>query len=504
MEKLKELLLEIKKINSIAALVQWDQETYMPEGAGAVRAEHLAYLSALSHQKHTSAEFASELARHVDMKTGEALNQDADRDTTRLLYLIWKNYRDASVLPKAFVEELSRHESKSLQVWAKSRQDNDFKAFAPYLKKMVELKRREAGYYGYQTTPLDALLDKFEPQMTAARLDALFGPVRERLVALVKGIRNSGTQIDEEPLSRSFDVDKQWQFGMKVVEAMGFDLNRGRQDRSAHPFTTSFHPSDVRITTRLNEHFFKSALFGTIHETGHGLYEQGLPVDDYGLPFGEPVSFGIHESQSRLWENLVGRSRAFWEHFYPLLTTFFPESLKAIDLDEFYRMINTVTPSLIRVEADEVTYSLHIMLRFEVEKQLIDRNLDVYELPELWNSKMEEYLGVRPPDDKDGVLQDIHWSMGAFGYFPTYALGNLYAAPIMNRIQMDIPDLNEQIKKGKLLPLRDWLLKHIHQKGFRYYAEELIEDLTGQPLSAEPFLNYLESKYSDIYNLNLN
>lgn len=501
LKDLKELLIEIKKIGSIAAVLQWDQETYMPEGAGAVRAEHLAYLSTLAHQKHTSREFAAELSGHVDMETGQALDQKADRDSQRLLFLIWKSYRDASVLPGEFVEELSLHESRSLQVWAKSRQDNDFNGFAPYLKKMVEFKRREADYYGYETTPLDALLDQFEPRMTAKRLDALFGPVRQRLVALVKRITDSGTVIDEQALTRSFDVDKQWEFGMKIVEAMGFDLNRGRQDRSAHPFTTSFHPTDVRITTRLNEHFFKSALFGTIHETGHGLYEQGLPAEEYGLPFGEAMSYGIHESQSRLWENLVGRGRDFWEHFYPVLTSYFPEPLKGIDADTLYRMINTVTPSLIRVEADEVTYSLHIMLRFEVEKQLIDENLAVEELPELWNSKMEEYLGIRPADDRDGVLQDIHWSMGAFGYFPTYALGNLYATPIMNKARRDLPQVDQHIKQGELLPLRDWLREHIHRKGMRYFAEELIEDLTGQPLSAEPFLDYLETKYAGVYNL---
>jgi carboxypeptidase Taq len=501
LKKLKEMLVEIKKIQSIAAVLQWDQETYMPEGAGQIRAEHLSYLSALAHKRQTGEEFRAELAKLVDMETGQPPDRGVNPETARLLYLTWKNYRDASALPQEFVEELSLHESKSLQAWSKSRQEDDFDAFSPFLEKMVELKRREAGYYGYETTPYDSLIDKYEPQMTSARLDELFSGMRDRLVKLVKRIAGSGAQIDETPLTSSFDVDKQWQFGMKIIAAMGFDLSRGRQDKSAHPFTTSFHPSDVRITTRLNEHFFKAALFGTVHETGHALYEQGLSADDYGTAFGEAVSYGFHESQSRLWENLVARGRDFWQYFFPILKQFFPEPLEAVDQEAFYRMINTVTPSLIRVEADEVTYSLHIMLRFEIEKMLLNENLAVKELPELWNAKMQEYLGVRPETDKVGVLQDIHWSMGAFGYFPTYALGNLYAVPIMNQAVKEIPNLHDHIKKGEFMLLRTWLFKQIHQKGQRFYAEELIQNLTGTPLTAQPFLDYLEAKYKDIYGL---
>ena len=284
---------------------------------------------------------------------------------------------------------------------------------------------------------------------------------------------------------------------------MGYDFQHGRQDKSAHPFTTSFHPTDVRITTRLKEHDFKSGFFSTVHETGHALYEQGLPSADWGTPLGEPVSFGFHESQSRLWENLVGRSRIFWEHFYPILQKQFKKPLRRVKLEQFYRMINTVTPSLIRVEADEVTYSLHIMLRFEIEKMLINEDLSVKELPEVWNQKMEDYLGIRPTDYKDGVMQDIHWSMGAFGYFPSYALGNLYAAPLMNQAWQEIPRLSEKIKSGDLQPLRGWLREKIHSKGQRYFAEELIRRLTGAPLSAKPFLDYLEEKYSGIYKISL-
>jgi carboxypeptidase Taq len=500
-QELKELLLEIKKIASIGAVLSWDQETYMPEGAGDIRAEHLSYLSGLAHDLHTDEKFRSALAKAVDIETGEVLAQDADKETRRLLYLVWKEFRNASALPPEFVRELSLHASKSQQVWAKSRQADDFDTFAPYLEKMVRLKKQEAEYYGYKTTPYDSLLDIYEPDMTTETLTTLFGQMRDRLVKLVKAIKNSGTVVDDKPLTRSFNVDKQWGFGMKVLEAMGFDLQYGRQDRSAHPFTTSFHPTDVRITTRLKENFFKTALFGTIHETGHALYEQGLPADDYGTPFGEPISYGFHESQSRLWENLVARSRIFWDHFYPILKECFKKPLAAVDREQFYKMINTVSPSLIRVEADEVTYSLHIMLRFEIELMLINQDLSVKELPEVWNQKMEDYLGIRPADNKDGVMQDIHWSMGAIGYFPTYALGNLYAVPILEQAKQDIPDFTERIKAGELLPLREWLRTHIHSKGQRLSAEDLMIHLTGNPLSAEPFLDYLETKYAEIYKL---
>lgn len=500
-QEVKEVLLEIRKLGSIESVLQWDQETYMPEGSGDIRAEHIAYLSSLAHSKHIGEGFRSLLEEIVDMKTGEPLDQKVDAETRRLFYLIWKEYRDAAALPLNFVEELSRHSAKSQQVWAKARQQNDYEAFAPYLEKMVQLKKQEAEYYGYKTTPYDSLIDKYEPGMTSETITALFDELRVPLIRLVQNIKNSGTVINETPLEQPFDVDKQWEFGIEVVRAMGYDFKHGRQDKSAHPFTTSFHPTDVRITTRFKEDYFKTGLFATIHETGHALYEQGLLAADYGTPFGEPVSLGFHESQSRLWENYIGRSRQFWEHFYPILKKYFRKSLRGVSKKRFYKMINTVTPSLIRVEADEVTYSLHIMLRFEIEKMLINGNLSIKELPEVWNQMMEDYLGIRPPDYKDGVMQDIHWSMGAFGYFPTYALGNLYAAPIMNQARQEIPQLEEQIKTGDLLPMRQWLLEKIHSKGQRLFAEELIRDLTGNPLSAKPFLNYLEEKYSEIYEI---
>ena len=501
LQPLKDILLEIRKIGSIESMLHWDQETYMPDGSGDIRAEHMAYLSSLAHNLHTGERFRSLLEKEVDMTNGEPLDSGVDQDTRRLLYLIWKEYRDSAALPLEFVEQLTLHSAKSQQVWAKARPANDYHTFAPYLEKMVSLKRQEAEYYGYKTVPYDALLDKFEPGMTSAQITTLFDELRAPLVQLVQDITHSGTVIDESPLKKPFDPDMQWGFWLKVAKAMGYDFNYGRLDKSAHPFTISFHPTDVRITTRLKERDFKSGLFATIHESGHALYEQGLPREDYGTPFGEAISMGIHESQSRLWENFIGRSRLFWEHFYPILKQYFKKPLKRIKLDAFYKMINTVTPSLIRVEADEVTYSLHVMLRFEIEKMLIDENLPVKELPDVWNQKMEEYLGIRPTDYKDGVMQDVHWSSGLFGYFPTYALGNVYAAPIMNRARQEIPGLDDKISSGDLLPLRQWLREKIHCKGQRRFAAELIQDITGSPLSAKPYLQYLESKYNEIYNI---
>ncbi|MGE5344264.1 MAG: carboxypeptidase M32 [Candidatus Omnitrophota bacterium] len=503
MQSLKNLLLEIKKIQSIEALLHWDQETYMPEGGGDIRAQHLAYLSCLAHDVQTGDAFRSELKKWVDMQTGEPLPAigNGDADTRRFLYLVWKDYHDASALPAEFIRERAIHTAKSEQAWQKARKEDDYPAFAPYLEKTIQLKKQEAAYYGYQTTPYDALLDQYEPDMTSEKVEALFGELKPALIDLVRYINHSGVTIDDSPLFRAFDETGQWEFGLRVAKLMGFDLTKGRQDRSAHPFTTSFHPTDVRITTRVSKTFFKSALFATIHETGHALYEQGLNPDDYGTPFGEPISYGIHESQSRLWENLVGRGTMFWHHVYPLLKDTFPKPLKGVKPKDFYRMINTVTPSLIRVEADEVTYSLHIMLRFEIELMLINGNLSVRELPELWNRKMDEYLGIRPDSDKNGVLQDVHWSSGYFGYFPTYALGNLYAAMIMEQAYAEMPDLDDRINAGDLLPLREWLREHIHRNGRRMSAESLITSLTGKPLSVQPYVNYLENKYKKIYSL---
>jgi carboxypeptidase Taq len=497
---LKDLLSEHAKAQSVAALVQWDQETYMPEGAGGFRSEQLAWLSALAHEIHTGKRFRKALGKLVDPDTGDILNSQTDNQTKRLLQLVWKDYHYASVLPASFVEEFSRLTSQSQQVWAKARVNNDFKTFQPYLEKIVDLCRKQADYYGYATTPYDALMEQYEPGMTTDTVTKLFSELKEGLILLLDRIRDSKHKPDDHLLKKSFDTAHQWTFGLEVVQRLGYDMEHGRQDRSAHPFTTGFHPTDVRITTRVFEKDMKSAFFSTVHEAGHAMYEQGLPVDHFGTPFGQAASYGIHESQSRMWENMIGRSLPFWNFFYPRLKDFFPV-LKKTDVDDFYRMINTVEPSLIRVEADEVTYSLHIMLRFEIEKMLINDGLKISELPDMWNEKMKEYLGIVPRDYKMGVMQDVHWSMGAIGYFPSYALGNLYAAQFLKQAEKDHPDIWNTVRAGEFTVLLNWLRKNIHSLGRRLDPLDLVQSVTREKLSPKPFIQYLNDKYNKIYNI---
>jgi carboxypeptidase Taq len=321
------------------------------------------------------------------------------------------------------------------------------------------------------------------------------------LVPLVRAIADRAGAVDDSIFDQAFDVGRQWDFGLQVITRLGFDLERGRQDRSAHPFTTSFSPADVRFTTRLSPHRFKTALFGSIHECGHGLYEQGIPLDLARTPLADVRSLGVHESQSRMWENVVGRSRGFWTYWLPRLKDYFPTQLDGVSVEYFYRAINRVRPSLIRVEADEVTYNLHIFLRFEIENLMLERKVKLADLPELWNDKMEEYLGVRPPDDADGVLQDVHWSAGYLGYFPTYSLGNLLAAQFYAQAVSELPDIPAQIEQGEFAPLLAWMRERIHAHGAKYTPRQLVERVTGGPLDPGPFLAYVQAKYTDIYGL---
>ncbi|MDD3806478.1 MAG: carboxypeptidase M32 [Candidatus Marinimicrobia bacterium] len=495
-----DLLKKHAKAESVQALVQWDQETYMPEGAGEFKSEQLAWLSALVHEMHTGEPFKKVLEKVVNLYTGDVLNSNADKEEKRLLYLIWKDYHYASVLPRSFVEDFSFLTSQSQQVWAKARANNDFKLFLPYLEKIVDMCKKQADYYGYKTTPYDALMEQYEPGVTTQQVESLFSELKSGLLELLDKIKNSNEKLDDHLLKESFDTAHQWAFGLEVIEKMGFDMTKGRQDRSAHPFTTGFHPTDVRITTRVYENDMKSAFFSTVHEAGHALYEQGLPVEHFGTPFGQAASYGIHESQSRLWENMIAKSLPFWHYFYPRLKEYFP-ILQKTSVEAFYKMINMVKPSLIRIDADEVTYSLHIMLRFEIEKMLINEELNVSELPDLWNAKMKEYFDLTPPDDKMGVMQDVHWSMGSIGYFPSYALGNLYAAQFLKKAVADIPGFWETIQMGEFAIFLQWLREKIHVQGRRYNPLDLVSSVTGQKLSPKPFLQYLNTKYHEIYKL---
>lgn len=504
LEPLTARLLEIQRINSAASLLSWDQETYMPAGGGEARAEQIAVLQGLAHQKLVGAEVESLLAKWVDPATGQAIEQPGeawDEPSRSLLREAWRDFSRAKKLPSDFVVRLSRECSLAQQVWAEAREQNQFGMFLPNLRTVLDLKREEAHYLGYKDSPYDALLDIYEPGSTIATLRPLFAQLKARLVPLLRRVTQSSVNIDDSILKHSYDQARQVEFGRLVLMAMGYDFERGRLDLSAHPFTTSFHPSDVRVTTRVHEHELQSCLFSCIHEGGHGLYDQGLDPRYFGTPLGDSVSLGIHESQSRLWENCVGRSRAFWRFFYPLLQQIFHHQLRGVDSEQFYAAINCVKPSLIRVEADELTYNLHIMLRFEIEQDLIEGRTKPDDLPGIWNQKMREYLGIVPERDADGVLQDVHWSLGSFGYFPTYTLGNLYSVQFYQQAKLEIPHLEDEIAAGQLMVLRRWLGQKIHCWGRMFTPDHLARRVTGSSVDPEPFLAYLEKKYGELYQL---
>lgn len=500
LEPLTNRLLEIRRIQSAASVLSWDQETYMPAGGGAARAEQIATLEGLAHEKLVSQEVETLLADWIDPATGQAA-AGWDEPSRSLLRETWRDFSRAKKLPSAFVIRLSRECSLAQQAWVTAREESRFSKFLPSLRTIISLKREEADYLGYRNSPYDALLDTYEPGATIGQLAPLFTELRERLVVLLRKVQASGVAVDDTCLHQRFDQAKQIEFGRLVLVAMGYDFERGRLDLSAHPFTTSFHPTDVRVTTRVFEKDLPSCLFSCIHEGGHGLYDQGLDPRYYGSPLGESVSLGIHESQSRLWENCVGRSRAFWHCFYPILQQTFPQQLATVPLDLFYAAINRASPSLIRVEADELTYNLHIMLRVEIEQALIENRVQPDDLPELWNEKMQSYLGIVPEQDAEGVLQDVHWSMGAFGYFPTYTLGNLYAVQFFEQAKQELPQLEEHIAAGQLVPLRRWLEQKIHRWGRMFTPDHLARRVTGKGVSPEPFLHYLEGKYRELYQL---
>ena len=498
---LKSKLLETRHLKDAAALLSWDQETHMPAGGGHTRAEQLATLQTLAHAKFVAPEIEDLLLHCIDPATGLA-NADADGldDASKaLLRETWRDFSRAKKLPSNFINRLERECSLAQQVWAEARRRDDFLQFLPNLQTVIALKFEEIDYLGYDDCPYDALLDTYEPRATVAQLQPLFATLRQGLLELLARVRECGSPPDDRILFQTYDKQQQLAFGELVLQRMGYDFNRGRLDLSAHPFTTSFHPTDVRVTTRVFEQDLPSCLFSCIHEGGHGLYEQGLDQAQYGTPLGEALSLGMHESQSRLWENNVGRSKAFWTHFFPLLQQHFPAQLEAVSMDSFHAALNRVKPSLIRVEADEVTYNLHIMVRFEIELALIEKQVDVKDLPGLWWEKMQEYLGIAPERDADGVLQDVHWSLGALGYFPTYTLGNLYAAMLFEQACQDVPALETGIQRGRLLPLKDWLNRNVHQCGRQYSAADLLQRITGRTLSVEPFLSYLHTKIGDVY-----
>lgn len=482
---------EAALLSATSALLAWDQETYMPSGAGERRADQLELVAKLAHERAT------------DPRLGEWLTAcagEGDPDQQACVREMQRDYDRATRLPSQLVAEIAATESRAQQAWASARTASDFATFQPWLEKMVHLQQQKADCLrqGSQTR-WDALADLYEPGMRADTLQKLFAPLRDRLVQLRQQLHR-GTAPDETFKHREIPEAKQEAFVRCVVTAMGFDFTKGRIDRSAHPFCTSIG-GDVRLTTRFHKDNVLDALGSTMHEGGHGLYEQGLPTEHFGSPLAEAVSLGIHESQSRLWENHVGRSQAFWQWCWPQAQKHLGEACGGQTAHSAYALCNLVAPSLIRVEADEATYDLHVMVRFEIEQALIAGDLAVKDLPARWNALYQDYLGIEVPDDRRGCLQDVHWSCGLFGYFPTYTLGNLYAAQFANQADAALGGLDALMQAGDFTSLREWLHENVHRHGRRYSPAELCERATGAPLSSEHFLQYLERKLHHVYGI---
>lgn len=498
LKRFRDLTSKIKHYDEILGVVFWDMRTGAPRKGIDLRSEAYGDLSAESFRLATSDEMGELLRRLTSPEALESLSR-IDR---RLVEESKKDYDRNRKLPPDVYREYVVLTSQAESAWEEAKEKNDFPGFVPYLEKIVDYNRRfielwDAG----KPTPYDTLLDLYEPGMLTADLDRLFGELRTRLVPLAEAIRASGVRPDTSFLQGTWDKEAQKAFSHYILKEMGYDFEAGRLDESAHPFMTGLNPRDVRITTRYLPHDVTSALFGTIHEGGHALYEQNIDPELFGTPLSVGTSNGIHESQSRLWENMVGRSRGFWNRYFPELKKHFPGKLDHVTADAFYRGINLSEPSLIRIEADELTYNLHIMIRYEIEKMIFNGNLAARELPEVWNAQYKETLGVEPPNDSLGVLQDVHWSGGAFGYFPSYALGNMYAAQIMKTAYERLPTLGEQIETGQLQPLKAWLTEHVYRHGKLLQPSEIIRNISGEELKSTYLCEYLENKFREIYRI---
>jgi carboxypeptidase Taq len=494
LELLKERLGEVADIGRAASVLGWDQQVNMPPGGNEARGRQLATLSKIAQEKFIT----DEVGRLIEDLTREL--DGAETDEAALLRVTARNYDKARRVPPSFIAEQAIVTSKAFEAWKEARSKSDFSIFQPHLEKVVELVHKYISFFPPGDHPYDTLLDNFEPGMKTADVKAIFDGLRPKQVKLIKAIASS-KQVKDDFLFKRYNEKKLIDFGVDVITRFGYDWRRGRQDKAPHPFETTFSVNDVRITTRYEDDNPLATLFSTMHEAGHAMYEQGVNPAYERTPLAGGTSLAIHESQSRMWENLVGRSLPFWEHFYPSLKKLFASHLDGVSLKTFYKAINKVEPSLIRVNADEATYNLHIMLRLELEIGMVEGIIAVKDLPEIWNAKMQEYIGITPPDDARGVLQDIHWSGGLIGYFPTYALGNLVSVQLWEKINKDIRKLDDQIRKGDFSELLAWLRKNIHQYGQKYEPQTLVEKVTGSKISPQPYVRYLTKKYSEIYGL---
>ena len=493
-EWLKNHSIETAYLLSTAEVLAWDQRTYLPKKGKDHRTEQMVLLTRMLH------------ARSTDEKIGENLNivEGSEMVADPLCPAAvnvreWRrDYDKSTKIPKRLAVDLARATSLGESIWERARPENDWSALAPSIAGIVDLVVEQADAIGYAQEPYDALIDEYEPGETASSLEKIFGELKPALVSLLGSVRETGITPDTSVLNGLFPVDSQARFCRHIVSMVGYDLDAGRIDVSAHPFSIGIGPGDVRITTRYRENFFNAAVFGSLHEAGHGMYEQGLPEEHWGTPRGKYASLGIHESQSRLWENMVGRSRGFWRHAYDRAILEFPV-LNDIPIDRFLLAINAVKPSLIRVEADEITYNLHIMVRFELELGLLRREIAATDLPDAWNEKMKSYLGVDVPDASSGVMQDIHWPSGLIGYFPTYSMGNLFAAQMFHKAEVEIGGLEERFAAGDFAPLLGWLREKIHEPGATYSPRDMISRVTGSALDPKFFIEYAKKKYGELY-----
>jgi carboxypeptidase Taq len=497
LQELKTRLLEVNDLNSANALLSWDQTTYMPPGGAAARGRQMATLARLAHEKFTD----PALGRLLDELRAYEESLPYDSDEASLIRVTRRDYERSTQIPAEFVAQLNAHQAESYQVWAEARPANDFKRAQPYLEKTLDLSRQLANYFpGYEHIA-DPLIDFADEGMRVSKIRPLFAELRAQLVPIVQAI-TSQPAVDDSCLKQFYPEAQQLAFGQGVITALGYDFQRGRQDKTHHPYMTKFSLGDIRITTRVKERDLSDALFSTMHEAGHAMYEQGIRLELDGTPLADGTSAGVHESQSRTWENLVGRSRGFWAFFYPRLQAAFPGQLEAVSFETFYRAINKVERSLIRTDADEVTYNLHVMIRFDFETALLEGTLALRDLPEAWHARYQSDLGLRAPDDRDGVLQDVHWYGGVIGgSFQGYTLGNIMSAQFFAAARQAHPEIPDEMRAGEFESLRGWLTQNIYQHGRKFTANEVIERATGKPLSIDPYIQYLRGKYGEWYQL---
>ncbi len=497
LEELETRLREIVDLRSAAAVLEWDQNTYMPPEGAAARGRQIATLQRLAHEKLSDAR-VGRLLETLEPWARERADDDPGACLVRMTRL---DFDRATRVPPAFTARFADHVARTWNVWTKARPADDFAMVRPLLERTLEMSRELAGFFPGATHVADPLIDQMDPGMTAASVRALFSALRAELVPLARDIL-SQPAADDACLKQAFPEEAQLAFGGEIIRAIGYDFSRGRQDKTHHPFMTRFSWGDVRITTRVKERDLGEALFSTVHEAGHALYELGTARELDGLPIGEGASAGIHESQSRLWENVVGRSRPFWHHFFPKLQAAFPSQLSGISETTFYRAINKVARSLIRTDADEVTYNLHVMIRFDLELEMLEGKLAVRDLPEAWRARYQSDLGVSSPTDRDGCLQDVHWFGGQIGgVFQGYTIGNVLAAQLWEAALDQHPDLPEEHARGEFGTLRAFLVERLHRHGRKHLAPAIIEQATGHPLTIEPYLGYLKGKYGELYGL---